>query len=79
MLAVGWDQNAFNETLAPAASMAEETAGIWLLELLGLQAHVAVGFVPGTRAANTAGLTAARHHVLERVGWDVEQDAWYRS
>jgi glutamate/tyrosine decarboxylase-like PLP-dependent enzyme len=73
MLATGWDQCAFNSVLAPAASAAEESAGEWLKDLLGIPASASVGFVTGAQAANTVGLAAARHHVLAEVGWDVER------
>jgi glutamate/tyrosine decarboxylase-like PLP-dependent enzyme len=70
----GWDQCAYNEALSPAAAAAEDVAGSWLKELLGLPATASVGFVTGAQAANTVGLAAARHHVLTRAGWDVERD-----
>lgn len=74
VLAAGWDQNAFNAVLSPAAAAAEDVAGGWLKELLGIPAGASVGFVTGGQAANTAGLAAARHHVLAEAGWDVERD-----
>jgi len=73
MLATGWDQCAFNATLAPAACAAEEAAGGWVKDLLGIPASASVGFVTGAQAANTVGLAAARHHVLAEAGWDVER------
>jgi glutamate/tyrosine decarboxylase-like PLP-dependent enzyme len=72
MVAAGWDQMAFNAASSPAATAAEEVAGGWLKELLGLPAPASVGFVTGAQAANTVGLSAARHEVLARAGWDVE-------
>ena len=60
LLATGWDQNAFNGTLAPAALAFEDVAGAWLKELLGLPESASVGFVTGAQAANTVGLAAAR-------------------
>jgi glutamate/tyrosine decarboxylase-like PLP-dependent enzyme len=74
VLTGGWDQCAFNAVLAPAAMVAEEIAGTWLKELLGLPPTASVGFVTGGQQANTVGLAVARHHVLERLGWDVERD-----
>lgn len=74
VLAAGWDQCAFNETLSPAAIAAEEVAGGWLKELLGIPASASVGFVTGAQQANTVGLAAARHHVLTAADWDVEAD-----
>ena len=72
MLAAGWDQMAFNAATSPAATAAEEVAGAWMKQLLGLPATASVGFVTGAQAANTVGLSAARHEVLARAGWDVE-------
>ena len=74
VVAAGWDQCAFNAVLSPAASVAEEAAGAWLKDLLGIPGTASVGFVTGGQAANTVGLAAARHHVLAEVGWDVERD-----
>ena len=74
MLASGWDQNCFTTVMSPAMAMVEEVAGDWLKTLLGLPASASFGFVTGAQAANTVGLLAARHHVLARIGWDVERD-----
>ena len=74
VLTTGWDQNAFNAITSPAAAIVEEAAGTWLKELLGLPSDASFGFVTGGQAANTVSLAAARHHVLAKVGWDVERD-----
>jgi glutamate/tyrosine decarboxylase-like PLP-dependent enzyme len=74
IVAAGWDQNAFTTVLSPAAAAAEDVAGTWLKELLGLPAGASVGFVTGAQQANTVGLAAGRHRVLNGVGWDVEGD-----
>src|SRR5438552_8842009 len=73
LLATGWDQPAFNAVTAPAAAIAEEVAGGWLKETLGLPASASFGFVTGGQGANTVGLAAARHRVLAQAGWDVEE------
>ncbi len=73
MLAVAWDQNAFNSYTSPAAAIVEEAAGGWLKELLGIPLSATFGFVPGGQVANTVALAAARHHALAKVGWDVEE------
>jgi glutamate/tyrosine decarboxylase-like PLP-dependent enzyme len=73
IVAVGWDQCAFSLALSPAALAAESAAGDWLKDLLGLPDSASVGFVTGAQAANTAGLTIARHRVLADAGWDVER------
>ena len=70
-LASTWDQNAGLYVAAPAATVAEEVAGKWLLELLGLPETCSFGFVTGGQMANFTGLAAARHHVLAQEGWDV--------
>lgn len=72
VLTTGWDQVAFNFTTSPPAAIAEEVAGAWLKEALGLPVDASFGVVTGGQAANTVALAAARHRVLERAGWDVE-------
>jgi glutamate/tyrosine decarboxylase-like PLP-dependent enzyme len=74
LLAVGWDQCAYNPALSPAAIAVEDVAGGWLKELLGLPAHASVGFTTGAQGANTVGLAAARWKVLNDAGWDVGRD-----
>jgi len=73
-LASTWDQNAGLYACSPAASVVEEIARQWLVELLGLPARTSAGFVTGTQMAHVTGLAAARLHVLEQVGWDVGSD-----
>jgi glutamate/tyrosine decarboxylase-like PLP-dependent enzyme len=68
-----WDQNAGLYACSPAASVVEEVAGAWIIELLGLPADASFGFVTGGQMANTTALAAARHHVLDGAGWDVEE------
>ena len=72
LLATGWDQMAFNATSSPPAAVVEEIVGGWLKEALGLPGDASFGITTGGQGANTVGLAAARHRVLERAGWDVE-------
>ena len=74
LLTTGWDQNAFNAALSPAALAFEDVAGRWLKELLRIPASASVGFVTGAGAANTVGLAAGRSHVLAEAGWDAGRD-----
>jgi glutamate/tyrosine decarboxylase-like PLP-dependent enzyme len=74
VLTSAWDQNAGLYVCGPAASVVEEVAGAWLVELLGLPRDASFGFVTGGQMANFTGLAAARHHVLANAGWDVERD-----
>jgi len=73
MLTTGWDQMAFNYLSSPAAALVEEVVGEWLKEALGLPSGASFGLATGGQGANNVGLAAARHHVLERAGWDVER------
>jgi glutamate/tyrosine decarboxylase-like PLP-dependent enzyme len=71
-LTAAWDQNAGLYVISPAAAVVEDVAASWLLEVLGLPPTCSVGFVTGAMMANFTALAAARHEVLHRVGWDVE-------
>lgn len=73
-LTSAWDQNAALRTLTPAHTAVEDVASAWLLDLLGLPASSAVGFVTGATTANFTALAAARTEVLRRVGWDVRRE-----
>lgn len=73
-LVSAWDQNAFVYVSSPAAAVVEEIAAAWLLDLFGLPAGSSVGFVTGVTMANFTALAAARHAVLDRIGWKVEED-----
>lgn len=70
-LTAAWDQNAGLRTVTPAATAVDDVAERWVLELLGLPADSAVGFVTGGTMANFTCLAAARDAVLARAGWDV--------
>jgi glutamate/tyrosine decarboxylase-like PLP-dependent enzyme len=71
-LTSAWDQNAGLYIAGPAAAVIEDVAGGWLLDVLGLPPTASIGFVTGATMANFTGLAAARHAVLQKVGWDVE-------
>jgi glutamate/tyrosine decarboxylase-like PLP-dependent enzyme len=72
-LVSAWDQNTGLRYATPGAAAAEETAGRWLLDLLGLPESSDVGFVTGATMANFTCLAAAREKVLTDVGWDVTE------
>ena len=73
-LATVWDQDAGLYACGPAAAVVEEVAAGWLLDLFALPPAASVGFVTGGQMANFTGLAAGRHAVLDRAGWDVEED-----
>ena len=70
-LASAWDQNAGLYVGGPSASVVEQVVREWVVELLGLPADSSIGFVTGTQMAHVTGLAAARWHVLDAAGWDV--------
>jgi glutamate/tyrosine decarboxylase-like PLP-dependent enzyme len=70
-LTSAWDQNSAMRASTPAAGAVDEVAGRWLLDLLGLPADSAVGFVTGATMSLFTCLAAARDEMLRRVGWDV--------
>jgi glutamate/tyrosine decarboxylase-like PLP-dependent enzyme len=72
-LATAWDQNAFSFTSSPAAALFDECATRWLRGIFGLPAEAVGSFVVGASAANFTALAAARHAVLARAGWNVEE------
>ena len=76
-LATAWDQNAGLFLATPVSAVLEEVALRWLLEVLGLPAGCGGAFVTGATMANFSALAAARHAVLERVGWDVERSGLF--
>ncbi|HEY7523300.1 MAG TPA: aminotransferase class V-fold PLP-dependent enzyme [Candidatus Limnocylindrales bacterium] len=76
-LTSAWDQNAGLYVLSPAAAVAEEVAGRWLIDLLGLPTGTSVGFTTGATMANFTAIAAGRHALLARLGWDVERDGLF--
>jgi glutamate/tyrosine decarboxylase-like PLP-dependent enzyme len=75
-LTSAWDQNTGLYVLSPAAAVAEEVAAGWLVDLFGLPQGSSVGFTTGATMASFTALAAARHAVLERAGWNVEDDGY---
>jgi glutamate/tyrosine decarboxylase-like PLP-dependent enzyme len=73
-LATAWDQNCALQVMSPAAAAFEQAALTWTLEALRLPADAAGAFVVGATMANLTALAAARHAVLARAGWDVDND-----
>jgi len=76
-LAATWDQNCAFRVMSPIASRLEEIASDWLRDLFGLPAQSGVGFGTGATMANFAGLAAARHALLARAGWNVEDQGLF--
>lgn len=69
-----WDQNSPMRGVTPGVAAAEELAGDWLTEMLGLPASAALGFATAATTANLIALTAARDQVLRGAGGDPARD-----
>ncbi len=78
-LASSWDQNAALRVMSPVAAALEDVALGWVRDALGLPAECGGSLVTGASAANFTGLAAARHALLERCGWDVENDGLFEA
>jgi glutamate/tyrosine decarboxylase-like PLP-dependent enzyme len=71
-LAATWDQNAGLVVSSPSNAALEIVSLQWLQDIFHLPAQSAGGFVTCATAANFSALSAARHALLARAGWDVE-------
>lgn len=78
-LTSAWDQNAALYSCSPAAAIVEETVGGWVKELFGLPPRASFALVTGCQMAHFTCLAAARHHLLARVGWDVERQGLFAA
>lgn len=72
-----WNQNAGMRVMSPAAVFLEDTALAWVCDVLGLPPGCGGALTTGATMANLSGLVAARHRLLERAGWDVENDGLF--
>src|ERR1700723_4680071 len=76
-LAGAWDQNAAMQVMSPVAAKLEEIVLGWMVDLLGFPLGSGAGFVTGTTMANFTALAAARTTLLQRAGWNVEEDGLF--
>jgi len=76
-LAGAWDQNAGLRVMSPVAAELEEVVLGWVCEALGLPKKCDGGLVTCATTANFAALVAARHALLARAGWNVEDDGMF--
>lgn len=76
-LANTWDQNSCFRVMSPVVAEIEEVVLRWVCEILGLPDDCEGGFVTCATAANFTALAAARHALLERSGWNVEDDGMF--
>ena len=76
-LTSAWGQNAGIFQTSPAAAIAEEVAGKWLLDLLDLPPESSIGFTTGATMASFICLATARQDVLRRHDWDITEDGLF--
>lgn len=72
-----WDQNSALEVMSPVVSRLEAITEKWLADLFGLPEDTAAGFVSGTSVASFCCLAAARYHLYNQKGWDIEAKGLY--
>ena len=73
-LVTAWGQNSASSWESPAVAVIEQTLCQWCLDLLDLPPDCGVGIVSGGTVANAQGIIAARDRLLERQGWDVQEN-----
>ena len=76
-LAGAWDQNAGLWIQSPVAAFLEDVTAGWLRDVFRLPSSCGVGFVTGATMANFSCLAAARHALLQRSGWNAEEQGLF--
>ncbi len=68
-----WDQCGGLYLTSPINSKLESICEDWLKSIFNLPPATVAGFVSGTSMANLCGLAAARFHLLQKMGWDINE------
>jgi glutamate/tyrosine decarboxylase-like PLP-dependent enzyme len=76
-LADVWDQNAALRAMSPIAAELEDVLRLWVCDALRLPTDCEMGLVTCATAASFTAVIAARHALLARAGWDVEEDGMF--
>jgi glutamate/tyrosine decarboxylase-like PLP-dependent enzyme len=76
-MATAWNQNAGLRVMSPVAAELEDVVLQWICEALALPADCQGGLVTCATMANFTALVAARHALLERAGWNVNEDGMF--
>jgi len=77
LLAAVWDQNAALRVMSPIAAELEDVLRLWVCQALGLPLDCEIGLVTGATGANFTSMITARHALLARAGWNVEEDGMF--
>jgi len=72
-----WNQNASLRVMSPVAVELEDVVLQWICEALGLPPDCHGGLVSGATTANFTALLSARHALLKKAGWDVNEDGMF--
>lgn len=78
-LAGAWDQNGALRVMSPISARLEDIVLQWLRSLFQLPDSAGAGFVTGATMANFTCLAAARHVLLARQGWNVEEQGLFHA
>jgi glutamate/tyrosine decarboxylase-like PLP-dependent enzyme len=76
-LVSAWDQNGGAWAASPVGAELEEIAIEWVRELFGLPDGTSGAVVTGATMANFTCLGAARHALLAKLGWNVEENGLF--
>ncbi len=79
LLGTTWDQNNGARLGSPIAAKLEEVALEWLRQLFALPEGTTGALVTGATMANFVGLASARHALLKKQDWNVEEDGLFGS
>lgn len=72
-----WDQGAVNYVCSPSSAVIEEIVGEWLIDLLNLPLNCSFALTSGCQLAHFTCLAAARYEILNKVGWNVNEDGLF--
>lgn len=72
-----WDQGAVNHVCSPSSAVVEEIVGEWLIDLLNLPSTCSFALTSGCQLAHFTCLAAARYEILNKIGWNVNEDGLF--
>ncbi len=78
-LATYWDQAPAMHVLSPIGSKLETVVEKWLKNLFNLPDRTVAGFVSGTSTANFCGIAAGRYRLLQRLGWNINDQGMFNA
>ena len=76
-IAGAWNQNAALRVMSPVAAEVEEVVLRWICEALELPVDCAGGLATCATMASFTALVTARHALLQRAGWNVNENGMF--